>query len=53
MYEYDALKMIIADELLEELGTVNVDYRDSAWRSGFAISSSKPLSGSGGGGGCC
>jgi len=51
-FEYDSLKMIIADDLLDELGTVTVDYSDSAWRSGFAISSSKPLKG-GGGGGCC
>jgi hypothetical protein len=46
------LKVVIADDLLEELGSVNVDYRDSVWRSGFAISSSKTLQG-GGGGGCC
>ncbi len=44
--------MVIADDLLDELGTVSVDYRDSVWRSGFSISSSKALRG-GGGGGCC
>jgi hypothetical protein len=44
--------MIIAGDLLDELGSVNVDFRDSVWRSGFSISSSKSLKGSGGGG-CC
>jgi hypothetical protein len=45
--------MVIAVDLLEELGSVNIDYRDSVWKSGFAISSSKSLAGGGGGGGCC
>ena len=51
VFEYDSLKMIVADALLEELGTVTVDYSDSAWKSGFSISSSNTLKG--GGGGCC
>lgn len=52
IFEVDNLKMIIAGDLLEELGSVNVDYRDSVWRSGFSISSSNALK-SGGGSGCC
>jgi len=52
VFDYEELKMVIAGDLLEELGTVSVDYRDSVWRSGFSISSAKTLGG-GGGGGCC
>lgn len=51
IYDYDDLKMVIAADLLQELGTVNVDFRESVWRSGFSITSSKALGGSGGG--CC
>ena len=45
--------MVIAAELLDELGSVNVDFKDSAWKSGFSISSSKSPAGSAGRGGCC
>ena len=51
VYEYESLKMVIAGDLLDELGTVSVADRDSVWRSGFSIRSSKSLKG--GGGGCC
>ena len=53
VFEYESLKMVVANELLGELGTVTVDYSDSAWRSGFSITSSNSLRGAGGGGGCC
>jgi Fe-S cluster assembly iron-binding protein IscA len=52
VFEYESLKMIITNDLLDELGSVNVDYSDSAWKSGFSISSSNTLRGAGGGG-CC
>ena len=45
--------MVIAADLLDELENVNVDFKDSVWRSGFSISSSKSPAGSAGGGGCC
>lgn len=45
--------MVIATDLLDELGSVNVDFRDSVWRSGFSITSSKELRGAQQGGGCC
>ena len=53
VFEYESLKMVVANDLLDELGSVTVDYHDSAWKSGFSISSSKALRGAGGGGGCC
>jgi Fe-S cluster assembly iron-binding protein IscA len=53
VFEYDSLKLVIEQGLLKELGTVNVDYRNSVWRSGFSITSSQDLQGAGGGGGCC
>lgn len=45
--------MVIAGDLLDELGSVNVDFRDSVWRSGFSITSAKALGGAPAGGSCC
>ncbi len=56
MYDYAPLKMVIDDSLQGELGTVSVDYNDSVWRSGFKITSAKPVGGGSGGcdsGKCC
>ena len=46
--------MVIDDSLQGELGTVSVDYNDSVWRSGFKITSAKPVGGGAGAaaGGC-
>lgn len=52
MYDFAPLKLVIDDELEGELGSVSVDYSDSVWRSGFKVSSSKPL-GRAGSGSCC
>jgi Fe-S cluster assembly iron-binding protein IscA len=52
VYEFAPLKLIIDGSLQAELGEVSVDYSDSVWRSGFKITSSKPLGG-GGSGKCC
>jgi Fe-S cluster assembly iron-binding protein IscA len=52
VYDLAPLKMVIDDALQGELGTVSVDYSDSVWRSGFKITSAKPLGG-GGAGKCC
>ena len=51
MYDFTPLKMVIDDSLQGELGSVSVDYNDSVWRSGFKITSTKPLGG--GSGKCC
>ena len=45
MYEFTPLKVVIDDSLQGELGAVSVDYNDSVWRSGFKITSAKPLGG--------
>jgi Fe-S cluster assembly iron-binding protein IscA len=51
VFDLAPLKMIIDDELQQQLGAVNVDYSDSVWRSGFKITSDKPIAG--GSGKCC
>ena len=51
VFDLAPLKVIIDDELQQQLGAVNVDYSDSVWRSGFKITADKPLSG--GSGRCC
>jgi len=51
VYEFAPLKVVIDDSLQGELGVVSVDYNDSVWRSGFKITSAKPVGG-GSGGGC-
>jgi Fe-S cluster assembly iron-binding protein IscA len=52
VYDFTPLKLVIDDALQGELGAVSVDYSDSVWRSGFKITSSKPIGG-GGSGKCC
>jgi Fe-S cluster assembly iron-binding protein IscA len=52
VYTFAPLKMVIDDALQGELGSVSVDYTDSVWRSGFKVTSSKPIGG-GGSGKCC
>ena len=37
--------MVIDDSLQGELGVVSVDYKGSVWRSGFKITSAKPIGG--------
>lgn len=43
MYDYDALRLVIDQDLLAQLEAVEVDYRDSVWRSGFSVSSSRDV----------
>jgi len=52
VYDFAPLKLVIDDSLQDELGVVSVDYNDSVWRSGFKITSAKPIGG-GGSGKCC
>ena len=47
IYDYAPLKMVIDDALQGEVGSVSVDYSDSVWRSGFKVTSSKPIGGGG------
>lgn len=52
VFDFDALKMVIDNDLLGQLGTVAVDYRDSVWRSGFSVTASGDIRGLGSGR-CC
>ena len=52
VYEFTPLKVVIEDSLQGSLGAVNVDYNDSVWRSGFKITSAKPIGGGASAGGC-
>ena len=56
VYDFTPLKVVIDDTLQGELGVVSVDYNDSVWRSGFKITSAKPVGSAAGGcssGKCC
>ena len=52
VYEFEPLKMIIDDDLQEQVGSVSVDYSDSVWRSGFSVTAGNDIRGLGSGG-CC
>lgn len=56
MYDFDELSMVIDRDLLTQLGAVSVDYRDSAWRSGFSVTATNSPAGGAScssGGSCC
>jgi len=38
--EQDDLKMVINQKLLKACGSVNIDYKDYGWQSGFTITTS-------------
>lgn len=48
-YDFQGLTLLVEKSLLEQCGTINVDYVDAGPRSGFSVSSSIPLPGAGGG----
>jgi Fe-S cluster assembly iron-binding protein IscA len=52
VFGYDTLKMVIDGELLTRLGEVMVDYRDSAWKSGFSVTAAKDFRGGAAAAGC-
>ena len=52
VYDFEALKLVIDNDLLGRLGTVAVDYRDSVWRSGFSVTAGNDIRGLGSGR-CC
>jgi iron-sulfur cluster assembly protein len=47
-YEQDGLTFLVDNNLLDTCGSIKVDFIDAGMRSGFSISSAKPI----GGGGC-
>ena len=47
-YEQDGLTFLVDNNLLDTCGTIKVDFIDAGMRSGFSISSEKPLSSGGG-----
>ncbi|MBW2465777.1 MAG: hypothetical protein JRF02_00615 [Deltaproteobacteria bacterium] len=46
-YEQDGLTFLVDNNLLDTCGSIKIDFIDAGMRSGFSISSSKPI-----GGGC-
>ena len=53
VFENNSLKFLIEKGLLETCGSIQVEYLDAGPRSGFGITSAKPLGGGGGCGGSC
>lgn len=47
-YEQDGLTFLVDNNLLDTCGAIKIDFIDAGMRSGFSISSSKPLSNGGG-----
>jgi Fe-S cluster assembly iron-binding protein IscA len=47
-YEQDGLTFLVDNNLLDTCGSIKIDFMDAGMRSGFSISSTKPI----GGGGC-
>jgi len=47
-YEQDGLTFLVDNNLLETCGSIKVDFMDAGMRSGFSISSAKPINGGGG-----
>ena len=50
-FQKQDLTFLVEKNLLEQCGTITVDFVDAGSRSGFSIQSSNPLA-AGGGGGC-
>jgi Fe-S cluster assembly iron-binding protein IscA len=42
------LTFLVAQDLMQTCGDIKLDYNDSGYSSGFAISSTNPISGGGG-----
>ena len=49
-YEQDGLTFLVDNNLLDTCESIKIDFMDAGMRSGFSISSAKPIGG--GGGGC-
>jgi iron-sulfur cluster assembly protein len=50
IFENDSLQFLVEKSLIQTCGGITVDYIDAGPRSGFGITSQKPISS--GGGGC-
>ena len=50
VFDENNLKFLVDEELMQQCGTVKVDFVDAGYRSGFSITSANPL---GSGGSCC
>jgi len=50
VFDENNLKFLVDEELMQQCGTVKVDFVDAGYRSGFSITSTNPL---GSGGSCC
>jgi len=48
-YEHGGIKFLIDNDLSNSCGVIKIDFIDAGPRSGFSISSAKPVGGSGGG----
>jgi len=48
-FEEEGVRFVVEEGLLATCGAIKVDFMDAGYRSGFAVTSSKPV---GGGGGC-
>lgn len=53
VFEDKELKFVIAEDLLEQCGSVKIDFIDAGYQSGFSVSSENPVGGGGGGCGGC
>jgi len=48
----DNLTFIVDNDLLDSCGGIKVDYIDAGMRSGFSVTSTRPIGGGGGCSGC-
>jgi Fe-S cluster assembly iron-binding protein IscA len=48
VYDNDNLKFLVEESLLDTCGSIKVEYIDAGPRSGFGITSTNPIGGSGG-----
>ena len=53
LFNLENLTVLVEKSLLEQCGSITVDYHDAGSRSGFSINSKNPLPGGGGGCGSC
>jgi iron-sulfur cluster assembly accessory protein len=49
LFQQQSLTFLVEKDLLEQCGSITVDYHDAGSRSGFSISCTNPLPGAGGG----
>jgi len=52
-FEEDGVTFLVEEGLLSSSGTIKVDFLEAGYRSGFSITSSNPVGGSGCSSGSC